>query len=106
MQPADRNRSPRIKVNYTQSGVLRYPTRIMYTSTVTQKGQIIIPVPQLRKLGFDEGTKVVIVEADGGIEVRPLARDYAGLLSGEDSARHALLDKRRKETARDDDRAG
>ncbi len=84
--------------------------RIMHTSTVAQKGEIIIPAPQLRKLGFDEGTKVVIVEADGGIEVRPLARDcfeqFAGLLSGEDSATQALLDERRKEIARDDDRTG
>ena len=82
----------------------------MHTSTVTQKGQIVIPAPLRRKLGFDQGTKVVIVEADGGIEVRPLDSDYfaqfAGLLSGEDSARHALLDEWRKETARDDDRAG
>ncbi len=82
----------------------------MHTSTVTQKGQIVIPAPLRRKLGFDQGTKVVIVEADGGIEVRPLDSDYfaqfAGMLSGEGAATHALLDERKKETAREDDRTG
>ena len=82
----------------------------MHTSTVTQKAQIVIPAPLRRKPGFDQGTKVVIVEADGGIEVRPLDSDhfaqFAGLLSGEGAATQALLDERRKETARDHDRAG
>jgi AbrB family looped-hinge helix DNA binding protein len=82
----------------------------MHTSTVTQKGQIVIPAPLRRKLGFDQGTKVVIVEADGGIEVRPLDSDYfaqfAGMLPGEGAATQALLDERKKETAREDDRTG
>lgn len=80
----------------------------MHTSTVTKKGQIVIPAPLRRKLGFGPGTKVVVVEADGGVEVRPLDdayfEQYAGLLSGEGAATQALLDERRQEKAREDDR--
>ena len=74
----------------------------MHTSTVTQTGQILIPAPLRRRLGFEPGTKVVIVETDDGIEVRPLDERYverfAGLLSGEEKAAQALLDDRRRET--------
>ena len=74
----------------------------MHTSTVTQTGQIPIPARLRRRLGFEPGTKVVIVETDDGIEVRPLDERYverfAGLLSGEEKAAQALLDDRRRET--------
>lgn len=80
----------------------------MHTSTVTKKGQVVIPAPLRRKLGFEQGTKVVIVEADGGVEVRPLDEAYfeqfAGVLSGEGRATQALLDERKQEKAREDDR--
>jgi len=80
----------------------------MHTSTVTQKGQIVIPAPLRRKLGFDQGTKVVIIETDAGVEVHPLDDRYfkrfAGVLSGEGDATHALLDARQKEKAREHDR--
>lgn len=75
----------------------------MHTSTVTQKGQIVIPAPMRRKLGFDQGTKVVIVETDDGVEVRPLDDQYfervAGVLSGVGDATQALLDERRRGNA-------
>lgn len=75
----------------------------MHTSIVTQKGQIVIPAPLRRKLGFDQGTTVVIVETDDGVEVRPLDdRDFervAGVLSGEGNATQALLDDRRRGNA-------
>lgn len=80
----------------------------MHTSTVTQKGQIVIPAPLRRKLGFDHGTKVVIVETDDGVEVRPLDDRYferfAGVLSGEGEATQALLEERQKEKAHENDR--
>ena len=79
----------------------------MYTSTVTQKGQIVIPAPLRRKLGFDQGTKVIIVETDDGVEVQLLDNRYferfAGVLSGEGNATQALLDERQKEKAREND---
>ena len=80
----------------------------MHTSTVTQEGQIVIPAPLRRKLGFDQGTEVVIVETDDGVEVRPLDDRYfewfAGVLSGEGDVTQALLDECQKEKAREHDR--
>ena len=80
----------------------------MHTSTVTQKGQIVIPAPLRRKLGFKQGTKVVVIETDDGVEVRPLDARYfeqfAGVLSGEGDATHALLEERQEEKTRENDR--
>ena len=81
----------------------------MHTSTVTQRGQLVIPAPLRRKLGFEQGTKVVVIETDDGVEVRPLDARYfeqfAGVLSGEGDATNALLDERNEETARETDRS-
>jgi len=67
----------------------------MYTSTVTQTGQITIPAPLRRGLGFEPGAKVAIVETDDGVEIRPLGERYferfAGMLSGEGNATHFLV---------------
>lgn len=72
----------------------------MHTSTVTQTGQIPIPVPLRRRLGFEPGTTVAIVETDDGIEVRPLDERYferfAGVLSGESDVTQARLEARRR----------
>jgi AbrB family looped-hinge helix DNA binding protein len=81
----------------------------MHTSTVTQKGQIVIPAPLRRKLGFEKGTKVVVIETDDGVEVRPLDACYfeqfAGVLSGEGDATRALLEERQKDKTRENDRS-
>jgi AbrB family looped-hinge helix DNA binding protein len=81
----------------------------MHTSTVTQKGQIVIPAPLRRKLGFEQGTKVVVLETDDGVEVRPLDARYfeqfAGVLPGEGDATNALQEERKEEKARENDRS-
>jgi len=47
----------------------------MDTSTVTQKGQIVIPAALRRKLDFEPGTKVIVTEeSDGSVRVRPATR--------------------------------
>ena len=80
---------------------------MMHTSTVTQKGQIVIPAPLRRKLGFEQGTKVVVVETDDGVEVRPLDahyfEQYAGVLSGDGEATRTLLEERQNDKAREND---
>ena len=43
----------------------------MKTSTITGKGQIVIP-RELRELKFNEGTKVAILSYEDHIEIRPL----------------------------------
>lgn len=82
----------------------------MQTSKVTSKGQIVIPAPLRRKLGFEEGVTVVVTEADGGgVQVRPLNRSYfeeaAGFLSGEGRAADTLLETREEDRAREDRRS-
>ena len=80
----------------------------MHTSTITQKGQIVIPATLRRKLGLEQGTKVVITETKDGVVVRPLTEDafaqHAGLLRGEGKATQALLDERKQERTHEDRR--
>lgn len=78
----------------------------MGTSTVTQKGQIVIPAPLRRKLGFEPGTKVIVTEGDDGeVHVRPLNQayfeQYAGLLSDGPSATEELLETRARDRRRE-----
>jgi len=78
----------------------------MGTSTVTQKGQIVIPAPLRRKLGFEPGTKVIVTEGEeGAIHVRPLNRayfeQYAGLLSDGPSATEELFETRARDRRRE-----
>lgn len=81
----------------------------MHTSTVTQKGQIVIPATLRRKLGLEQGTKVVITETKDGVVVRPLTEEafaqHAGLLRGEGEATQVLLDDRQHERAHEDRRS-
>ncbi|MBN1941534.1 MAG: AbrB/MazE/SpoVT family DNA-binding domain-containing protein [Candidatus Diapherotrites archaeon] len=42
------------------------------TSTITSKGQIVIPVETRGKKGFESGTKVAILSFDDHLEIRPL----------------------------------
>lgn len=75
----------------------------MYTSTLTKKGQIVMPAPLRRKLGLEAGMKVAITETRDGVQVRPVNRAYfddmAGMLSGEGQATQALLNERKRERA-------
>lgn len=81
----------------------------MHTSTVTQKGQIVIPAALRRKLGFEKGTKVAISESDGGIRLEPIDATYfnryVGLLEGgAGDVIETILSERRKDRAREDTR--
>ena len=52
--------------------------------SVTRKGQITIPVKYRRKYGINEGTKVLIEDAERGIFLRPIMRleEQAGIDTG------------------------
>jgi AbrB family looped-hinge helix DNA binding protein len=43
-------------------------------TTVSSKGQIVLPAPIRRVLGLKTRSKVLIEERDGGIFIRPLRR--------------------------------
>jgi AbrB family looped-hinge helix DNA binding protein len=52
--------------------------------SVTRKGQITIPVKYRRKYGINEGTKVLIEDAEKGIFLRPIMdlEEQAGIDAG------------------------
>jgi len=52
-------------------------------STVTSKGQIVIPSSVRRKLGITEGTRVMIdVDPQGRIVLTPITRQYIQAVGG------------------------
>ena len=73
----------------------------METSTVTTKGQLVIPARLRRRFGIKKGTRVTFVEDAGRIVVQPVTRGFIrglrGSLSGEQSAVAALLEERKRE---------
>ena len=70
-------------------------------STVTTKGQLVIPSKLRRKYGIRKGTLVAIVEEDNRIVLQPLTPEFIrglrGSLKGEPSASKLLLEDRKRE---------
>ncbi|HRU40111.1 MAG TPA: AbrB/MazE/SpoVT family DNA-binding domain-containing protein [Candidatus Goldiibacteriota bacterium] len=77
----------------------------MYTITVTQKGQVVIPAKLRKKLNIKKGTKLIVREEDGGIFMAPSGRSYVSKLRGMfksndgESATEFLLRERAEDTA-------
>ena len=87
----------------------------MESSTVRQakvssKGWIVIPAALRRKYGISSGDEVRVVDYGGVLAIVPSApepvRAGRGLLRGEDSLTEALLEERRADRRREDQRAG
>lgn len=51
-------------------------------STVTSKGQIVIPSSIRRRLGIKEGTRIKIEESGNEIILKPITREYVHSLRG------------------------
>lgn len=70
-------------------------------STVTSKGQLVIPSKLRRKYGIRRGTQVAFVEEDHRLVLQPLTpefiRSLRGSLKGEPSALKFLLEDRKRE---------
>jgi AbrB family looped-hinge helix DNA binding protein len=70
-------------------------------STVTTKGQLVIPAKLRRKYDIRKGTQVVFVEQQNRLVLQPLTPEFIhslrGSLEAEPSALRVLLDQRRKE---------
>jgi AbrB family looped-hinge helix DNA binding protein len=70
-------------------------------STVTTKGQLVIPSKLRRKYAIREGTQVAFVEEENRLALQPLTpqfiRSLRGSLKGEPSALKALLEDRKRE---------
>jgi len=74
--------------------------------TISEKGQISIPVSLRRRYGLKKGDRLAVEEADGAIVLRPLPRHpllaLRGRLKGADGER--LTDLLLKERAADRER--
>lgn len=70
-------------------------------STVTTKGQLVIPSKLRRKYSIKEGTQVAFVEEENRLILQPLTpefiRSLRGSLKGEPSALQALFEDRKRE---------
>jgi AbrB family looped-hinge helix DNA binding protein len=70
-------------------------------STVTTKGQLVIPSKLRRKYSIKKGTRVAFVEEENRLILQPLTpefiRSLRGSLSGGSSALEYLLAERKRE---------
>jgi AbrB family looped-hinge helix DNA binding protein len=69
-------------------------------STVTTKGQLVIPSKLRRKYSIKEGTQVAFLEQENRLVLQPLTpefiRSLRGSLKSEPSALKALLEDRKR----------
>jgi len=70
-------------------------------STVTTKGQLVIPAKLRRKYSIREGTQVAFVEEENRLVLQPLTPEFVrslrGSLNCDPSALKILLDDRKRE---------
>jgi AbrB family looped-hinge helix DNA binding protein len=70
-------------------------------STVTTKGQVVIPSKLRRKYAIRKGTQVAFVEEENRLVLQPLTpefiRSLRGSLKGEPSALKILLEERKRD---------
>jgi AbrB family looped-hinge helix DNA binding protein len=70
-------------------------------STVTTKGQLVIPAKLRRKYAIRKGTQVAFLEEENRLVLQPLTPEFVkslrGSLKREPSALNLLLDDRKRE---------
>ena len=70
-------------------------------STVTTKGQLVIPAKLRRKYAIRKGTQVAFVEEENRLVLQPLTQEFIrslrGSLKGEPSAMKVLLAERKRD---------
>ncbi len=78
----------------------------MEESTITSKGQIVVPAKLRRRYGLKPGTKVYFIERDQEILFQPVTREYLksvhGMLTSETSMTKELLKERAKDREREE----
>jgi AbrB family looped-hinge helix DNA binding protein len=84
------------KINNKQGG-----TNNMEESTMTSKGQIVVPAKLRRRYGLKPGTKVYFIERDDEILFQPVTKQFIrsvhGMLKSETSVTKELLKERARE---------
>jgi AbrB family looped-hinge helix DNA binding protein len=70
-------------------------------TTVTSKGQLVIPARLRKKLGIEQGTRVAVREEDGQLILQPMTDAYIDAMQGLLGDTTAMIDylhqERRKE---------
>jgi AbrB family looped-hinge helix DNA binding protein len=61
-------------------------------STVTTKGQLVIPSKLRRRFGIRKGTQVAFIEDNGRLILQPLTREFVSKLRGSLKGKPSLLD--------------
>lgn len=78
----------------------------MTITSVTVKGQVVIPSAIRKRLNIKQGTRLCILESGGKVILQPITEDYfdevAGVLNSKGQLLKDLLEERRKEKARED----
>jgi AbrB family looped-hinge helix DNA binding protein len=73
----------------------------MEESTITSKGQIVVPAKLRRRYGLKPGTKVYFIERDDEILFQPVTKEFIrsvhGMLKSETSVTKELLKERARE---------
>jgi AbrB family looped-hinge helix DNA binding protein len=73
----------------------------MESSTITSKGQLVIPSKLRKKYKIKEGTKINFIEESDGIKLLPitaeLIRENIGFLGTKGKLIKALMDEKKKE---------
>ena len=73
----------------------------MEKSTVTVKGQIVIPSKLRRKFGIKPGTQVFIYDRDEEIVIRPITDEYIRGMAGMAGTKGRLLKALKEEKAKE-----
>ncbi len=77
----------------------------MNTSTLSEKGWVVIPQEMRERYGLKKGDKVHVIDYGGVISIIPVSKDpikeSRGMLKGGSSLTKALLESRREDAARD-----
>ncbi len=76
----------------------------MQTSTMTVKGQILVPSKIRKQKGMKKGTVIIFIEKGDDVIIRPLTKDYferyAGIFNDKESELEILLEERKKDKAK------
>ncbi len=73
----------------------------METSTMTVKGQILVPAKIRKREGMKKGTIIIFLEKGDDIIIKPLTKDYferyAGIFNDKGNELDILLEERKKD---------
>ena len=78
-------------------------------TSITIKGQIVIPAEIRQRLGLKKGTKISVEERNGEIVLRPMNREYFQRMSGNlkgGGLTKALERSRREDLKREEENIG